>query len=117
MREALCSPQRSCSLWGQLHGLSHNRASNGAQPLTCIRTSCLCVPQTEMVDMLSADPQEVVAAVGRSKGIVLMSPPASSSEAKTNLAAMTSALKSGTKVSLLYSLGMGGGPFCGTCQV
>jgi flavorubredoxin len=54
--------------------------------------------QTEMVDLLSADAQEVVAVVGRSKGLVLMSPPSDNNEAKTNLAAMTSALKAGTKV-------------------
>ncbi|KAF5832340.1 flavin reductase-like protein [Dunaliella salina] len=31
--------------------------------------------QTEMIDLLSADPQEVIATVGRSKGLVLMCPP------------------------------------------
>jgi hypothetical protein len=56
-----------------------------------------------MVDLLSADAQEVVAVVGRSKGLVLMSPPSDNNEAKTNLAAMTSALKAGTKVGQLGS--------------
>lgn len=42
--------------------------------------------------------QELVAAVGRSAGIVLMSPPADSAEARTSLAALTSAIKPKTKV-------------------
>ena len=57
----------------------------------------MCV-QTEMVDMLSIDPQELVAVIGRSKGVVIMTPPSGSAEAKTSLAAMTSALKAGCKV-------------------
>jgi hypothetical protein len=54
--------------------------------------------QTEMVDMLSADPQELVATVGRCKGLVVMCPPSKDPQAATSLAAMTSAIKKGTKV-------------------
>lgn len=61
--------------------------------------------QTEMVDLLSADPQEVVAVIGRSKGLVLMSPPSDNLYARTNLAALTSAIKSGTKVVIAESFG------------
>ena len=42
--------------------------------------------------------QELVAVVGRSKGLVLMSPPSDSPEVKISLAAMISAIKAGTKV-------------------
>ncbi|KAI8476040.1 MAG: flavoprotein [Monoraphidium minutum] len=59
----------------------------------------------EMVDLLSADPQEVVMAVAASKGIVLMSPPEGDADAKTSLAAMTSALKPGSKVLVAESYG------------
>lgn len=38
--------------------------------------------QTEMVDLLSCDPQELVATVGRSQGLILMCPPTDSKEAK-----------------------------------
>lgn len=51
-----------------------------------------------MVDLLSVDPQELVAAVGRSGGLVLMSPPRDSADARTSLAALSSAVKPGTKV-------------------
>eukprot|EP00798_Chlamydomonas_sp_ICE-L_P012083 gene12083-15193_t len=61
--------------------------------------------QTEMVDMLSCDPQELVAITGRSKGIVLMSPPNNNPEAKISLAAMTSAVKKGTKIIVAESFG------------
>jgi len=61
--------------------------------------------QTEMLDLLSADPQDLVAAVGRAAGLVLMSPPTSSSEAKISLAALSSAIKSGTKVLVAESFG------------
>ena len=42
--------------------------------------------------------QELVAVVGRSAGLVLMSPPSGSAEARVALAALTSAIKPGTKV-------------------
>jgi len=61
--------------------------------------------QTEMVDMLSADPQELVAVVGRSGGVILMSPPNDSGEARTSLAALTSALKPKTRVIVAESYG------------
>ncbi|GAX73438.1 hypothetical protein CEUSTIGMA_g890.t1 [Chlamydomonas eustigma] len=61
--------------------------------------------QTEMLDLLSVDPQELVACVGRSKGVILMSPPGDSAEAKTSLAVITSALKPGTKVLVAESFG------------
>ena len=51
-----------------------------------------------MVDILSVDPQELGATVGRSKGVVLMSPPNDSADARTTLAALASAIKPGTKV-------------------
>ena len=53
--------------------------------------------QTEMVDLLSADPQ-VIATVSRSKGLVVMCPPSGDSQAAAVLSAMTSAVKKGTKV-------------------
>ncbi|KAG2499462.1 hypothetical protein HYH03_002409 [Edaphochlamys debaryana] len=61
--------------------------------------------QTDMLDLLSADPQEVVAVVGRSKGLVLMTPPRDSADARTSLAALSSALKPGTKVVIAESFG------------
>ena len=42
--------------------------------------------------------QEIVAAVGRSSGIVLMSPPRDNADARTSLAAVSSAIKAKTKV-------------------
>jgi len=61
--------------------------------------------QTEMIDLLSADPQEVIATVGRSKGLVLMCPPSGDAQATSVLAAMTSAVKKGTKVLIAESFG------------
>jgi hypothetical protein len=66
--------------------------------LACTNFPLLLHVQTEMMDVLSADPQELTACVSRSKGLVLMCPPTTSAEARVSLAAMTSALKSGTKV-------------------
>ncbi|PNW71243.1 hypothetical protein CHLRE_16g691800v5 [Chlamydomonas reinhardtii] len=60
---------------------------------------------TEMLDLLSADPQEIVAAVGRSSGIVLMSPPRDNADARTSLAAVSSAIKAKTKVVIAESYG------------
>ncbi|KAG1672365.1 hypothetical protein FOA52_010983 [Chlamydomonas sp. UWO 241] len=61
--------------------------------------------ETEMVDLLSADAQEIVAVAGRNKGIVLMCPPNDSAEARTSLAALTSAIKKGTQVVVAESFG------------
>ncbi|GLC40020.1 hypothetical protein PLESTB_001519900 [Pleodorina starrii] len=60
---------------------------------------------TDMVDLLSVDPQELVAVVGRSAGIVLMSPPNDSADARTSLAALSSAVKPKTKVVIAESYG------------
>ncbi len=56
--------------------------------------------------------QEIVAVVGRSKGVVLMCPPTDSTEARTALAALTSGIKPGTKVVVAESFGgkVGRGP-------
>ena len=48
---------------------------------------------TEMVDLLSVDPQELVEVIGRSSGVVLMSPPNDSTEAAAALATLVSAVK------------------------
>jgi flavorubredoxin len=56
---------------------------------------------TEMMDMLSADPQDLVALMGRSKGLVLMAPPNDSSEARASMATMLSAIQPGSKVRLI----------------
>ncbi|EFJ49873.1 hypothetical protein VOLCADRAFT_89311 [Volvox carteri f. nagariensis] len=60
---------------------------------------------TDMIDLLSVDPQELVAVVGRSAGIVLMSPPRDSADARTSLAALSSAVKPRTKVVIAESYG------------
>lgn len=60
---------------------------------------------TEMVDVLSADPQEITAVVGRSKGVILMAPPNDSADARTSLAALSSAIQPGTKVLVAESFG------------
>jgi hypothetical protein len=49
--------------------------------------------------------QEVVAAVSASKGVVLMSPPGDAEDARQTLAAMTSAIKPGTRVLVAESYG------------
>lgn len=49
--------------------------------------------QTEMMDILSVDPQELVEAVSRASAVVLMAPPSDSSEAKANLGTLLSAVK------------------------
>jgi len=48
---------------------------------------------TEMVDLLSADPQELVEVAARSAGVVLMAPPRDSAEAAAALGTLVSALK------------------------
>eukprot|EP00198_Chlamydomonas_reinhardtii_P010008 XP_001699345.1 flavoprotein [Chlamydomonas reinhardtii] len=49
--------------------------------------------------------EEIVAAVGRSSGIVLMSPPRDNADARTSLAAVSSAIKAKTKVVIAESYG------------
>lgn len=49
--------------------------------------------QTEMMDLLSADPQELVEATGKASAIVLMAPPANSREATAGLGTLLSAVK------------------------
>lgn len=60
-----------------------------------------------MLDLLSADAQDVVATIGRSKGLVLMCPPANDPNAATTLAAVCSAIKKGTKVRVRAARGAG----------
>ncbi|MEW5306825.1 MAG: hypothetical protein WDW36_009263 [Sanguina aurantia] len=60
---------------------------------------------TEMLDVLTADPQEVVAIVGRSKGLILMCPPSDSADARVTLAALTTAIQAGTKILVAESYG------------
>lgn len=60
---------------------------------------------TEMVDVLSVDPQEIVALAGRCQGLVLMAPPSDNADAQTTLSALTSAVKPGTKVIVAESFG------------
>ncbi len=43
-------------------------------------------------------PQELVALLGRSQGVILMAPPSDASEAQTTLGTLTSAIKAKTKV-------------------
>ncbi|CAL8463908.1 g3443 [Coccomyxa elongata] len=59
----------------------------------------------EMLDILSADPQELVEVVGRCSGVVLMAPPDDSSEARATIATLLSALKSKQKVVIAESYG------------
>lgn len=47
---------------------------------------------TEMVDMLSIDTQEMVEVMARNAGVVLMAPPADSSEAQRVVSVMVSAV-------------------------
>lgn len=60
---------------------------------------------TEMLDLLSVDPQELVAAMARNKGVVLMAPPNDCKDAKTSLATLTSAIKPKTKLLIAESYG------------
>ena len=62
---------------------------------------------TEMVDLLSVDPQELVEVVGRSAGFVLMAPPTDSPEAATAMATFVSAVKPG-KQKILIAESYGG---------
>lgn len=60
---------------------------------------------TDMVDALSADPQDVVAAASRAKAVVLMAPPSGDPAARQTLSALASAIKSGAKVLVAESFG------------
>ncbi|KAG7675217.1 hypothetical protein Ndes2526B_g08081 [Nannochloris sp. 'desiccata'] len=62
---------------------------------------------TEMLDLLSVDPQELVEVVGRSAGIVLMAPPADAPEVSAALATFISAVKPG-KQKILIAESYGG---------
>lgn len=61
--------------------------------------------KTEMVDVLSVDPQELVGIMAASKGLVLMAPPSGNTEAKRTMAALLSAIKPKTKVIVADSYG------------
>lgn len=60
---------------------------------------------TEMMDLLSVDPQELVEAVGRSAAIVLMAHPSDSSQAKASMGTLLSAVKSKQTVVIAESFG------------
>jgi flavorubredoxin/flavin reductase (DIM6/NTAB) family NADH-FMN oxidoreductase RutF len=60
---------------------------------------------TDMLDALSADPQDVVGAASRAKAVVLMAPPSGDAGAKQTLSALASAIKPGTKVLVAESFG------------
>jgi flavorubredoxin/flavin reductase (DIM6/NTAB) family NADH-FMN oxidoreductase RutF len=62
---------------------------------------------TEMVDLLSTDPQELAEVVGRSSAIVLMSPP-KTPEVSAALGICVSAVKPGKHTSLLIAESFGG---------
>ena len=47
---------------------------------------------TEMVDLLSADTQELVEIVGRNSGLVILAPPSDAAEAQASLATVLSAV-------------------------
>lgn len=63
---------------------------------------------TEMVDLLSTDPQELAEVVGRSAGIVLMSPPSKTPEVSAALGICVSAVKPGKHKNLLIAESFGG---------
>lgn len=64
-----------------------------------------CPLLTAFVAMPPDCPAQVVAVVGRNKGLILMCPPKDSADARTSLAAMTSAIKPKTKVVVAESFG------------
>lgn len=47
---------------------------------------------TEMVDLLSADTQELVEIVGRNSGLVILAPPSDAAEAQASIATVLSAV-------------------------
>ncbi|CAL5226217.1 g9058 [Coccomyxa viridis] len=59
----------------------------------------------EMLDLLSADPQELVEVVGRSSGVVLMAPPTESAEAAASVSTLLSTLKPKQKIIVAESYG------------
>ncbi|CAG9467029.1 unnamed protein product [Pedinophyceae sp. YPF-701] len=59
----------------------------------------------EMADVLSVDPQELVAMVSRSGAVVMMAPPASSKEARNTMAVLLSCIKSKQKAIIAESFG------------
>eukprot|EP00210_Caulerpa_lentillifera_P001943 g1865.t1 len=60
---------------------------------------------TEMVDVLSIDPQELVEILGRNSGVVVMCPPTHSEEAQKSISLMMSAVKPKQKVIIAESFG------------
>lgn len=60
---------------------------------------------TEMVDLLSADPQEIVEMMARSTGVVLLAPPSDSQDARKALSTLLSAVKPKQKVLVAESYG------------
>jgi flavin reductase (DIM6/NTAB) family NADH-FMN oxidoreductase RutF len=60
---------------------------------------------TDMIDALSAEPQDVVGAASRAKAVVLMAPPSGDAGARQTLSALASALKPGTRVLVAESFG------------
>eukprot|EP00884_Botryococcus_braunii_P015500 jgi/Botrbrau1/2633/Bobra.145_1s0051.1 len=58
-----------------------------------------------MMDVLSVDPQELVEVINRSKGVVLMAPPADSTEAQASVATLLSAIKPKQKILIAESYG------------
>lgn len=93
------SPTQIAVLYSSDYGFSDRLSQTLARGITKAGVA------TEMVDVLSADPQEVVAIVAASKGVVLMAPPENSDDARQALAAMTSAIKPKTKVLVAESFG------------
>ncbi|KAI7837261.1 hypothetical protein COHA_008875 [Chlorella ohadii] len=61
--------------------------------------------QTEMFDLLSVDPQEVVEMLSRNDGVVIMAPPSDNAEARKNIATLLSAIKPKQKVVVAESYG------------
>ncbi|GBF98453.1 hypothetical protein Rsub_11098 [Raphidocelis subcapitata] len=93
------SPTQIAVLYASDYGFSDRLSQTLARGITKAGVA------TEMVDVLSADPQEVVAAVSASKGVILMCPPDDSDDARSSLAALASAIKPGTKVLVAESFG------------
>lgn len=60
---------------------------------------------TEMADLLSIDPQEMVEMLGRSAGVVVMTPPSDNAEARAAVNTLLSAIKPKQKVIVAESYG------------
>lgn len=93
------SPVQVAVLYSSDYGFSDRLSQTLAKGITKAGVA------TEMVDLLSVDPQELVAIAGRSKGIVLMAPPNDNAEAQANFATLLSAMKKGTRVLVAESYG------------